>query len=105
MRGQGGFDDRLGPTVLAVALFAAVVVNFVLRVTGAAGSRKWGFEEWSWWRVWRWGVKEALESRKSADVGEELLAWRISVVQNCTEYSLLKGLGKLGDGSGLMLSL
>jgi len=40
MRGQGGFDDRLGPTVLAVALFAAVVVNFVLRVTGAAGSRK-----------------------------------------------------------------
>lgn len=34
MRGQGGFDDRLGPTVLAVALLAAVVVNFVLRVTG-----------------------------------------------------------------------
>lgn len=34
MRGQGGFDDRLGPTVLAGALLAAVVVNFVLRVTG-----------------------------------------------------------------------
>lgn len=30
-RGQGGFDDRLGPTVLAVALLAAVIVNFVLR--------------------------------------------------------------------------
>lgn len=34
MRGQGGFDDRLGPTVLAIALLAAVVINFVLRVTG-----------------------------------------------------------------------
>jgi uncharacterized membrane protein YidH (DUF202 family) len=33
LRGQGGFDDRLGPTVLAGALVAAVVVNFVLRVT------------------------------------------------------------------------
>jgi uncharacterized membrane protein YidH (DUF202 family) len=32
-RGQGGFDDRLGPTVLAVALFVAIVLNFVLRVT------------------------------------------------------------------------
>ncbi|KAI9867149.1 MAG: vacuolar transporter chaperone [Trichoglossum hirsutum] len=32
-RGQGGFDDRLGPTVLAIALVAAVVVNFVLRIT------------------------------------------------------------------------
>ncbi|EFE33246.1 uncharacterized protein ARB_07998 [Trichophyton benhamiae CBS 112371] len=30
-RGQSGFDDRFGPTVLAVALLAAVVVNFVLR--------------------------------------------------------------------------
>ncbi|KAK3080593.1 vacuolar transporter chaperone [Coniosporium uncinatum] len=39
-RGQGGFDDRFGPTFLAIALFAAVVVNFVLRVTGAAGSPK-----------------------------------------------------------------
>ena len=34
MRGQGGFDDRLGPSVLAVALLGAVVVNFVLRITG-----------------------------------------------------------------------
>ena len=34
MRGQGGFDDRLGPSILAVALLAAVVVNFVLRITG-----------------------------------------------------------------------
>ncbi|KAF1347853.1 putative vacuolar transporter chaperon Vtc1 [Delphinella strobiligena] len=40
MRGQSGFDDRFGPTVLAGALLAAVVVNFVLRVTGAAGSHK-----------------------------------------------------------------
>jgi hypothetical protein len=35
LRGQGGFDDRYGPTVLAVALLAAVIVNFVLRVTGS----------------------------------------------------------------------
>ncbi len=34
LRGQGGFDDRFGPTVLAIALGGAVVVNFVLRVTG-----------------------------------------------------------------------
>lgn len=40
MRGQQGFDDRFGPTVLAFALFAAVVVNFVLRLTGTAGDRK-----------------------------------------------------------------
>ena len=33
LRGQGGFDDRFGPTVLAVVLAGAVVVNFVLRVT------------------------------------------------------------------------
>ncbi|KAL2011725.1 hypothetical protein VTN00DRAFT_4443 [Thermoascus crustaceus] len=31
-RGQGGFDDRFGPTLLAVSLLAAVVVNFVLRI-------------------------------------------------------------------------
>lgn len=36
MRGSGGFDDRFGPTVLALALLAAVVVNFILRFTGAA---------------------------------------------------------------------
>ena len=35
MRGQSGFDDRLGPTLLAVALLAAVVCNFVLRVTAS----------------------------------------------------------------------
>jgi uncharacterized membrane protein YidH (DUF202 family) len=34
-RGQGGFDDRIGPSVLALALLAAVVVNFVLRVVEA----------------------------------------------------------------------
>ena len=33
-RGQQGFDDRLGPTVLTLALLAAVVVNFVLRIVG-----------------------------------------------------------------------
>jgi uncharacterized membrane protein YidH (DUF202 family) len=32
-RGQGGFDDRLGPSILAIALFAAVLVNFILRIT------------------------------------------------------------------------
>ena len=36
MRGSGGFDDRFGPTVLALALLGAVVVNFVLRFTGTA---------------------------------------------------------------------
>jgi len=35
LRGQGGFDDRIGPTVLALALLGAVVVNFVLRVVEA----------------------------------------------------------------------
>jgi uncharacterized membrane protein YidH (DUF202 family) len=39
-RGQGGFDDRLGPTVLTIALFCAIIVNFVLRVTGAGDSHK-----------------------------------------------------------------
>lgn len=34
-RAQGGFDDRIGPSVLAIALLAAVVVNFVLRVVEA----------------------------------------------------------------------
>ncbi|OJD10812.1 vacuolar transporter chaperone 1 [Blastomyces percursus] len=37
-RGQGGFDDRFGPSVLAIALLAAVIVNFVLRIQeGAKG--------------------------------------------------------------------
>jgi hypothetical protein len=40
VRGQGGFDDRLGPTVLALALLAAVIVNFVLRVTNGGDSKK-----------------------------------------------------------------
>lgn len=31
-RGQSGFDDRFGPTVLALALLAAVIVNFALRM-------------------------------------------------------------------------
>ena len=31
-RGQSGFDDRFGPSILAIALLAAVVVNFVLRI-------------------------------------------------------------------------
>ncbi|EKD13749.1 hypothetical protein LZ554_007448 [Drepanopeziza brunnea f. sp. 'monogermtubi'] len=30
-RGQGGFDDKVGPTMLAVALMVAVSVNFILR--------------------------------------------------------------------------
>jgi uncharacterized membrane protein YidH (DUF202 family) len=32
MRGQAGFDDRFGPTLLAIVLLLAVVVNFVLRI-------------------------------------------------------------------------
>ncbi|KAI1915781.1 GTPase regulator Nrf1 [Ophidiomyces ophidiicola] len=31
-RGQSGFDDRFGPTVLTLALLAAVIVNFTLRM-------------------------------------------------------------------------
>jgi len=34
MRGQGGFDDRVGPTVLCLCLGAAVGANFILRVVG-----------------------------------------------------------------------
>lgn len=37
-RGQAGFDDRWGPTVLCVALLIAVVLNFVLRVTAVAAA-------------------------------------------------------------------
>ena len=33
LRGQAGFDDRFGPTILAIILLLAVVVNFVLRVS------------------------------------------------------------------------
>merc|ERR1712000_540264 len=32
VRGQAGFDDRFGPTVLAIILLLAVIVNFVLRI-------------------------------------------------------------------------
>lgn len=38
IRGQGAFDDRFGPTALAVLLFAAVVVNFVLRYVWLRGN-------------------------------------------------------------------
>jgi uncharacterized membrane protein len=38
-RGQAGCDDRYGPTVLAVVLLAAVVVNLVLRL-GSFGKDK-----------------------------------------------------------------
>ncbi|KAK2625185.1 hypothetical protein QTJ16_005554 [Diplocarpon rosae] len=31
-RGQAGFDDTVGPTLLAVALMVAVSINFVLRI-------------------------------------------------------------------------
>lgn len=31
-RGQSGFDDQVGPTLLAIILLLAVVVNFVLRI-------------------------------------------------------------------------
>jgi len=34
-RGQAGFDDRYGPTVLALALLGAIIVNFILRFTVA----------------------------------------------------------------------
>lgn len=42
VRGQAGFDDRFGPTVLAIILLLAVVVNFVLRISysGGAGGQK-----------------------------------------------------------------
>jgi len=40
LRGQSGFDDRWGPTVLALALLAAVVVNFVLRLRDSSKSKK-----------------------------------------------------------------
>lgn len=38
MRGQGAYDNRFGPTMLAVALLVAVVASFVLRVP----------DYWSW---------------------------------------------------------
>lgn len=32
-RGTGPYDDRLGPTLLCIALFIAIVTNFILRFT------------------------------------------------------------------------
>ncbi|KAK4049398.1 GTPase regulator Nrf1 [Microbotryomycetes sp. JL201] len=32
-RGSGPYDDRVGPTVLCLALLAAIVINFILRFT------------------------------------------------------------------------
>lgn len=40
MRGQAGFDDRFGPTFLAIILLLAVVVNFVLRITYSSQEQK-----------------------------------------------------------------
>jgi len=40
MRGQGGFDDKWGPTALAISLVAAVIINFVLRSTNMAKDSK-----------------------------------------------------------------
>ncbi|KAI6248620.1 Vacuolar transporter chaperone 1 [Erysiphe necator] len=34
-RGQAGFDDKVGPTILAAALIIAITVNFVLRIIEA----------------------------------------------------------------------
>ncbi|KAF9006568.1 hypothetical protein BDQ17DRAFT_1239184 [Cyathus striatus] len=31
--GRGPYDDRLGPTVLCIALLVAIIVNFILRFT------------------------------------------------------------------------
>lgn len=40
--GPGNFDDRYGPTVLAGAMLAAVVVNFALRFVDAGAAGKGG---------------------------------------------------------------
>ena len=39
MRGQWGFNDRFGPTFLAIILALAVVVNFVLRIAAKEGEK------------------------------------------------------------------
>lgn len=36
---MGGFDDRFGPTILTLALAAAVIVNFVLRVVAGENNK------------------------------------------------------------------
>jgi hypothetical protein len=42
LRGQAGFDDRFGPTVLTITLLLAVIVNFVLRITYRGDEKKGG---------------------------------------------------------------
>ncbi|CAK7568188.1 MAG: GTPase regulator Nrf1 [Sporothrix epigloea] len=39
-RGQAGFDDRFGPTFLAIILVLAIVVNFVLRIVYSSSGSK-----------------------------------------------------------------
>jgi hypothetical protein len=41
-RGQAGFDDRYGPTVLAIVLLCAVVINLVLRFNDDGKTKKPG---------------------------------------------------------------
>ncbi|CAK7272155.1 GTPase regulator Nrf1 [Sporothrix epigloea] len=39
-RGQAGFDDRFGPTFLAIILVLAIVVNFLLRIAYSSSGNK-----------------------------------------------------------------
>ena len=39
-RGQSGFDDKLGPTMLCIALLFAVIVNFILKGVLSDGKEK-----------------------------------------------------------------
>lgn len=39
-RGQAGFDDKVGPTVLTVALLIAILINFVFRIVEDEDSGK-----------------------------------------------------------------
>ncbi|KAI1000172.1 hypothetical protein K3495_g8025 [Podosphaera aphanis] len=39
-RGQAGFDDKIGPTILAAALIVGIIVNFVLRITAMRKDEK-----------------------------------------------------------------
>ncbi|SGY66935.1 BQ5605_C004g02726 [Microbotryum silenes-dioicae] len=38
-RGSGPYDDRLGPTVLCLALLSAIIINFILRVRSTLSHR------------------------------------------------------------------
>lgn len=38
-RGQAGFDDRVGPTILALLLLVAVVANFALRIVDSQSKK------------------------------------------------------------------